>query len=65
MPEHFQRWVTETVEFCSVCGRQTRHAVSGGRIGHCLEHERSAKYSQAQLRKIRQREEERRNPKLF
>jgi hypothetical protein len=38
MPEHYQRWVTETLSHCNTCRRITKHAVSGGRLGHCLEH---------------------------
>jgi ribosomal protein L44E len=36
--EHYTKATTETTEFCRKCRRITRHAVSGGRLAHCLEH---------------------------
>ena len=38
MPEHYQKWVFETLAYCNTCRRITKHAVSGGRLAHCLEH---------------------------
>jgi len=39
MGHHFTKATDRTVAWCSTCGRQTDHAVSGGRLGHCLEHQ--------------------------
>jgi hypothetical protein len=64
MPHHFQKWVTEAKEWCNKCGRFTRHAVSCGRLAHCLEHDPPA----LTKKQIKRREEQARaeqNPTLF
>lgn len=68
MPEHYQRWVTETLFYCNSCRRITRHAVSGGHLRHCLEH--SAKVNakgetKKQEAKRLKLEKEKQNPTLF
>ena len=68
MPQHYQKWVTETLAWCTSCGHETRHNVSGGRLGHCLEHgpkanERGENKTQQQCREKRERESK--NPRLF
>ena len=39
MSEHYTRNVTETIAWCNKCERTTRHAVSAGKLAHCMEHE--------------------------
>jgi hypothetical protein len=65
MSQHYQKWVTETLAWCAQCGRETRHHVSGGRLGHCLDHERRESLTKKQQRAAEQREREKQNPKLF
>jgi hypothetical protein len=43
--------------FCSTCSRTTRHTVSDGRRGRCLEHD-APKFSKAQLRRRELQERE-------
>lgn len=38
MSEHYTKATLETTAWCRHCNRLTQHAVSAGRIGHCLEH---------------------------
>lgn len=64
MPHHFQKNVTETWHFCNTCGRQTKHSVSDGRLGRCMEHN-APLYSKSQLKRREQQEKERREPRLF
>ncbi len=70
MPEHYTRNTLEATKWCNRCGRPTQHAVSGGRIGRCLEHE-APQYTHAQLvrmgkeKKRRLEEEAKRQPSLF
>lgn len=59
-----KRWVYDRNEWCSVCKRNTRHRVSGGRLAHCLEHE-APLYSKAQLAAREKREREQAQPRLF
>ncbi len=66
MPEHYQRWVTETLSYCNSCRRITRHAVSGGRLAHCLEHGPKVNgESKAQAKRREAREKAKQNPTLF
>ena len=36
MSQHYNRWTLEDTVFCKTCNCNTRHAVSGGRLGHCI-----------------------------
>jgi hypothetical protein len=62
--EHFTENTESILKWCGKCGRQTRHAVSGGRAGRCTEHE-AAPESQAQRRRRLKAEREAANPTLF
>jgi len=37
MAQHYTKNTLEATKWCNRCSRKTRHAVSGNRIGHCLE----------------------------
>jgi len=39
MTEHYTQATYECSAWCNRCGRVTRHSVSGGRRGACLEHQ--------------------------
>ena len=68
MPEHYQRWVTETFSYCNSCRRITKHAVSGGRLAHCLEHGPKVNArgeSKAQTKRREATEKAKQNPTLF
>jgi len=64
MPEHYTKNTLECTAWCETCGRQTKHAVSDGRRGRCLEHE-SPQYSKKQLARRERLARENRNPTLF
>lgn len=68
MAEHYTTNTLEVTKFCNTCGKNTQHAVSAGRVGHCLEHA-APQYSAAQLRRrerlIRESQREKQNPSLF
>jgi hypothetical protein len=38
MAHHSTKNTVSRAKWCNKCGRQTQHAVSDGRVGHCLEH---------------------------
>jgi len=66
--EHYTAATEEVRKWCNRCARVTAHAVSGGRIGRCMEHESGSLQtgeSQKQTKAREQREHEARNPKLF
>lgn len=68
MAQHYQKWVTETYEYCGTCRRQTKHQVSGCRLGPCTEHGPKANgrgESKEQERKRLKREHDQQNPTLF
>jgi ribosomal protein L44E len=60
-PHHHTRNTLETTKWCRTCGRYTQHAVSDGRLAHCLEHGRQGE-SQKQRRARLKREEAEKNP---
>jgi len=62
--EHYPRSTESVLAWCNTCGRATRHAVSAGRRGRCLEHE-APQESKKQQRARQKREREAQNPKLF
>lgn len=64
MAEHYTKTTTEAVTWCEKCFRDTRHAVSGGRLAHCLEHEAQAE-TKAQQKRREKREHAAKNPSLF
>lgn len=64
MAEHFTQATEETTQWCNHCGRPTQHAVSAGRIGHCLAHN-APMFSKTQLHRRALAERERQNPRLF
>ena len=64
MSEHYTKATTEAVTWCEKCWRETRHAVSGGRLAHCLEHYAPAE-TKAQQKRREKREREAANPLLF
>jgi len=64
MAEHLPRSTESTIEWCNTCNRRTQHAVSAGRIAHCLEHQKPM-FSKAQLHRRVVAEQERQNPRLF
>lgn len=67
MPHHFQKWVTEAEVWCNKCERITKHSVSDGRLGRCIEHSVGDKdgLSVAQRKRREQQEKEKREPKLW
>lgn len=63
MTEHFTRGTESVTRYCPVCRRDTQHAVSDGRVKHCLEHQsRHLTKRQERQREIREREAQ--NPRL-
>lgn len=64
MTEHFTQNVESYLAFCRKCSRLTRHAVSGGRAGRCLEHE-TAPETKAQAARRRKAAREFATPTLF
>jgi hypothetical protein len=64
MTEHYTKTTEETTKFCNRCGRLTQHAVSGGRVGRCKEHEAPA-LTKAQSQRREKAEKTRMNPGLF
>ena len=64
MPHHFTLNTESVTQWCEHCMRQTRHAVSAGRIGRCTEHG-PQQYTKEQLRRLDQQERERQAPRLF
>jgi len=71
MAEHYTRNTLEVTRWCNRCARFTQHAVSGGRVGQCKEHE-APKWTHAQLvrmakekKRRRLAEEARVQPSLF
>lgn len=64
MSEHFLRCTESTLKWCNACCRMTKHIVSDGRAGRCMEHESSGE-SKKQIKAREQREHEAKNPSLF
>lgn len=64
MSEHHPRGTESVLKWCEQCCKQTRHAVSHGREGRCLEHDAPAE-SKRQQRERKKREREYQNPRLF
>lgn len=66
--KHETKNTVEILKWCNTCGRYTRHAVSGKKPTHCLEHSSKtvgAGFSLRQLKEQKKREQEAQNPKLF
>ena len=63
MTQHYTKNTTAVMAYCNTCNRKTRHRVSDGRQGTCLEHE--AKLSTAQEKARKKRKEEEKNPRMF
>ena len=63
MTQHYTKNTTAVLAYCPTCNRKTRHRVSDGRQGSCLEHE--AKLSKAQERRKKQQDEDAKNPRMF
>lgn len=56
MTEHYTAATESVFKFCAKCGKLTKHAVSSGRIGRCMEHEaagESKKQTAARLKRER------------
>jgi len=64
VPHHYEKWVTEALEFCNTCGKLTLHFVSDGRRGRCKEHGPKGP-TKAQQKRQEQQEKEKREPRLF
>jgi len=64
MAEHFTRATESTLKWCGRCHRHTKHAVSDGREGRCLEHD-APRETRKQQQAREKRERESREPKLF
>jgi hypothetical protein len=69
LSEHYTKATTETLNWCSHCGRHTKHSVSGGRLGRCMEHEfigyKNSGLTKQQYQKRERDARDRREPKLF
>jgi hypothetical protein len=68
MAEHYTRGTESVTRWCNACGRPTQHAVSGGRVGRCMEHEAATEtggYSKRELAARRKRDREQAQPALF
>lgn len=52
------------MKFCNACNRLTKHSVSDGRIGRCMEHD-APELSKKQQRERARRDRETRNPRMF
>ena len=63
-PEHYTQNTEGAPRWCNVCARITVHAVSGGRIGRCTEHE-SPEFTEAQKKRRATQKREKQNPGLF
>lgn len=63
MPEHFTLDTESTTRWCNHCEKNTRHAVSAGHLGRCMEHE-APLYSQKQLKAEQRRVRAASNPSL-
>lgn len=63
MTQHYTKNTASVFVYCKTCKRQTRHRVSDGRQGLCMEHE--AGLSKEQERRRKQREEEEKQPRMF
>lgn len=63
MTQHYTKNTTAVLVYCPTCNRRTRHRVSDGRQGLCMEHE--AKLSKAQERRRKEQEKEEKNPRMF
>ena len=63
MTQHYTKNTTAVTAYCPTCNRRTRHRVSDGRQGLCMEHE--AKLSKAQEKASEKREEEEKQPRMF
>ena len=64
MAEHYPRGTESTLKWCNRCSRITKHAVSDGRLGRCMEHEISGE-SKKQKAARERREQEQRNPTFW
>jgi hypothetical protein len=64
MTEHFTKNVESVTHWCNRCKRLTQFAVTGGRLGRCLEHA-AATESKRQKREREKRAHEAANPRLF
>jgi hypothetical protein len=64
MSEHETLATESRLKWCNKCTKLTKHAVSGRRVGRCMECPAQGP-SKKQIRDRQKREEERRNPKLF
>lgn len=50
MTEHYTANTESVTKWCNHCARSTRHAVSAGRVGRCMEHEAPARTKQQESR---------------
>ncbi len=64
MTEHYTAGTESVLAWCNKCGRATRHAVSAGRRGRCMEHEAPRETKKQQQARER-REREAHSPRLF
>lgn len=63
-PEHYTKATESVTAWCNKCERTTTHAVSGHRIGRCMEHQAEGE-SKKQMSEKRKREFDEKNPRLF
>lgn len=64
MGEHYPDASESVLAWCQKCGCTTKHAISGHKMTHCLEHV-APEETKTQRRRREKREHERHNPKLF
>ena len=64
MAEHYTRGTESVLKWCNPCARLTKHQVSDGRAGRCMEHEVAGE-SKKQKAAREKREREAKSPKLF
>lgn len=67
MAEHYTRNTESCLAFCPKCGTLTKHKVSDGRRGRCMEHDAGESKKQIAASEKREREQKRaaENPPLF
>jgi hypothetical protein len=63
MTEHYPDSTEWVIKWCNACSRHTKHSVSGGRVGHCMEHEH--KESEAARKDREKREALKKQGELF
>ncbi len=64
MAWHYTQGTESVTKWCNRCSRHTQHAVSGNRVGRCLEHS-APELTHAQQKSRARQDHQRKNPSLF